>query len=306
MVVSVNLKQTRHMRTLLFLVVAAFLAAAFLGAGTGMGSEKVLTPECYTSCFSTDVLEQSKYEASTAAFAMMHDEPLPFELHDKKGNMISFATADGKEATAYEIRHKKKTKNYLLVIQEWWGLNDYIKREADKLADDLDDVTVLALDMYDGKVATSRDSAMKYMSGISNERLVNIVKGAIDYAGEHARIYTIGWCFGGMWSLQAGIIAGKQGAGTVMYYGRPENNIEKLGQLNADVIGFFGNKDRSPSPEVVDAFIQNMNKAGKTLYVHRYEAGHGFANPSNPNFDKEATEDSYRKTLMFLRERMKK
>ncbi len=90
-----------------------------------------------------------------------------------------------------------------------------------------------------------------------------------------------------------------------MYYGRPENNMEKLKQLNADVIGFFGNKDRSPSPEVVNAFEENMKKAGKTLIINRYDAGHGFANPSNPNFDKEATSDAYEKTISFFKIRMK-
>jgi carboxymethylenebutenolidase len=173
------------------------------------------------------------------------------------------------------------------------------------LSTELETVNVIALDMYDGKVADKPDSAMKLMSGVSNGRLEAIVKGAIAYSGKKAKIYTIGWCFGGMWSLQASILAGKQGAGCVMYYGRPETNVEKLKQLNADVIGFFGNKDRSPSPAMVDAFVTNMKEAGKTLIVNRYEAGHGFANPSNPSFDKEATKDAHEKTLLFFRERMK-
>ncbi|WP_207492647.1 dienelactone hydrolase family protein [Aridibaculum aurantiacum] len=292
------------MRNFLILVFSSFVMAAIMSAAFTKQSAEPLTPECYTSCFISDVREYSKMEARTMDFAMLHDEPLPFELEDKKGKMIDFKTPDGNKAMAYEIKGKKKSKNYLLVIQEWWGLNDYIKQESDKLAGDLDDVTILALDMYDGKVATTRDSAMKYMSGVNNERLENIIKGAIAYAGKDAKIFTIGWCFGGMWSLQAGIIAGNQGAGTIMYYGRPETNLEKLQKLQTDVIGFFGNKDRSPSPEMVDAFIENMKKVDKKLTVHRYDAGHGFANPSNPNFDKEATKDSYEKTLAFIKARL--
>jgi carboxymethylenebutenolidase len=293
------------MKTLLSMAVSSFLFAGLLSMAFKPHVAKPLTAECYNSCFQGDIRDYAKAEAATPEFAMLHEEPLDYELQDAKGSMTSFKTPDGTDAMAYQIKAKKKSKNYLLVIQEWWGLNDYIKQESDKLYGDLDNVNILALDMYDGKIASTRDSAMKYMSGVNNQRLENIIKGAIAYAGSDAKIYTIGWCFGGMWSLQAGILAGKQGHGTVMFYGRPETNLEKLKQLNGDVIGFFGNKDKSPSPEMVDAFIENMKLAGKNLVVNRYEAGHGFANPSNPSFVKDATEDAYAKTLAFFKERMK-
>ena len=172
------------------------------------------------------------------------------------------------------------------------------------MAAELGNVNVIALDMYDGKVAATPDSAMKLMRAATNPRLEAIVKGALAYAGTKAKIFTIGWCFGGMWSLQSSILAGKQAAGTVMYYGRPENNMEKLKSLQSDVIGFFGNQDRSPSPEVVNTFEKDMAAAGKKLTLHRYEANHGFANPSNPSFNKEATEDAHKKTIEFLKARL--
>jgi carboxymethylenebutenolidase len=89
-----------------------------------------------------------------------------------------------------------------------------------------------------------------------------------------------------------------------MYYGRPENNLEKLKTLNCEVIGFFGNLDKSPAPAVVTQFEADMAAAGKKLVTHKYEAGHGFANPSNPSFNKEATADAHEKTLAFLRARL--
>jgi carboxymethylenebutenolidase len=230
---------------------------------------------------------------------------MPFELADPKGTMTSFKTEDGKDGWAYYIPAKKKSNKYLLVIQEWWGLNDYVKRESDWYWDELDkEANVLALDLYDGKIADNRDSAMKLMQGIKNERLINIIKGAIAFAGTDAEISTLGWCFGGAWSLQASIIAGKQGRAGVMFYGRPETNIERLKMLNADIIGFFGNKDQSPSPVMVDAFVKNMQEAGKNLEVHRYDAGHGFANPSNPGFDEAATKDAKKKAVEFLQKRI--
>ena len=101
------------------------------------------------------------------------------------------------------------------MIQEWWGLNDYIKRESDNISTELGNVNVLALDLYDGMVAATPDSAMKLVQAVKTERLENIIKGALGYAGPKAKIYTIGWCFGGMWSLQTALLAGKQAVGCV-------------------------------------------------------------------------------------------
>jgi carboxymethylenebutenolidase len=217
---------------------------------------------------------------------------------------VRFKAADGTDAWGYEIRSSKKTDKWVFVIQEWWGLNDYIKRESEVLSRELKDVNVIALDLYDGKVAATPDSAMKLVQAAKTERLENIIKGALAHAGADAKIYTIGWCFGGMWSLQSALLAGKQAAGCVMYYGRPETNLEKLKTLNCDVIGFFGNKDRSPSPEMVNKFEEDMRSLGKKLTAYKYDAGHGFANPSNPSFNKEATEDAHVKAVAFLKERM--
>ena len=266
-------------------------------------NRQIRATEDYLACYS-DVRDQFRYEAMTPEFATMHENPLPFHLENATGETIRFEATDGVPASGYFIKSKKKTDNWIFVIQEWWGLNDQIKQEAEKLSAELGNVNVLALDMYDGKVAATADSAMKLMRAANTPRLEAIVKGALNYAGSKAKIFTIGWCFGGMWSLQSSILAGKQAAGTVMYYGRPENNIEKLKTLQSEVIGFFGNQDRSPSPEVVNAFEKDMAAAGKKITIHRYEANHGFANPSNPSFNKEATEDAHKKTIEFLKARL--
>ena len=86
-----------------------------------------------------------------------------------------------------------------------------------------------------------------------------------------------------------------------MYYGKPENNMNRLKTINCDVIGFFGNKDQNFNPEVVNTFEKDMKEAGKNISINRYEAGHGFANPSNPSFDKEATADAHAKSIAFLK-----
>jgi carboxymethylenebutenolidase len=292
------------MKKIIALTFAAFCTAAFLSYSYKTPAPQPLTPECYVSCFTSEIMDQFKAEASTASFAMMHDNPIPYAVADPLGKPVTFKAADGTTAMGYEIRSKKKSNKWLFVIQEWWGLNDYIKKESETFYNDLGDVNVIALDLYDGKIAATADSAMKLIQSAKTERLESIIKGAIAYAGTDAKIYTVGWCFGGMWSLQSSLLAGKQAAGCVMYYGRPENNVEKLKTLNCDVIGFFGNKDRSPSPEVVNKFEADMQAAGKKLIANKYDAGHGFANPSNPVFNKEAAADAHAKAVAFLKERM--
>ena len=252
-------------------------------------------------CLNMETQQAYKLEASTPAFAAMHPSPIVVNPENLLGKMMSFDAADGKQANAYFIAAKKKSNKYLIVIQEWWGLNDNVKMESDKYYTDLGDVNVIAVDMYDGKVAATPDSAMKLMRGADMGRMTAIMQGAIKYAGSKASIYSVGWCFGGMWSLQTAILAGPQAKGSVMYYGRPETNMDKLKSIQCDIIGFFGNLDQSPSPTMVNDFEKNMKEAGKNLSVNRYQAGHGFANPSNPSYNAAAKEDSYAKAIAFLK-----
>lgn len=252
-------------------------------------------------CLNMETQQAYKLEASTPAFAAMHPSPIVVNPENLLGKMMSFDAADGKQANAYFIAAKKKSNKYLIVIQEWWGLNDNVKMESDKYYTDLGDVNVIAVDMYDGKVAATPDSAMKLMRGADMGRMTAIIQGAIKYAGSKASIYSVGWCFGGMWSLQTAILAGPQAKGSVMYYGRPETNMDKLKSIQCDIIGFFGNLDQSPSPAMVNDFEKNMKEAGKNLAVNRYEAGHGFANPSNPSYNAAAKEDAYTKAIAFLK-----
>ena len=297
---SLLIKHLKMKKTFL-LFAAAFGSAALLSYTFKRPEPKPLTADCYIACFNAETKYLIEADATKPGFAALHPLPIQYKLENPLGTTISFNSPDGINAQAYFIKSKKKTNKWLLVIQEWWGLNDNIKKEAEKYYTELGDVNVLALDMYDGKVANTPDSAMSLMKNAAAPRLENIVKAALSYAGPKARIYTVGWCFGGGWSLQATLLAGKQAAGCVMYYGRPETNPERLKTLNCDVIGFFGNKDQGIKPEVVNAFEQNMKAVGKPISIYRYDAGHGFANPSNPAFNKEATEDAWLKAIAFLK-----
>lgn len=292
------------MKNITFIILFAFATAVLLSYSFKKEKPLILTPECYISCFNIETSQMIQLDANKPGFAALHQNPLDFKLENPLGENISFAAEDGSKAYGYLIKTKKKTKNWLFVIQEWWGLNDYIKKESDKYFTDLKDMNVLALDMYDGKVAITRDSAMKFMSGAKKERLEAIVKAAMKYAGTNASIYTVGWCFGGGWSLQSALLAGKQAKGCIMFYGRPETDKEKLKSINCDVIGFFGKQDKAIPTEAVDHFENDMKSVNKKMMVYRYDAGHGFANPSNPSYNKEFTKDAYDKAIAFLKERM--
>jgi carboxymethylenebutenolidase len=242
--------------------------------------------------------------ADENSFRMSHDLPLPYKHISDIGKEITFKAADGSEAYGYELKAAKPSKKYIFVIHEWWGLNDHIKREAEKLYKDLGDVNVIALDLYDRKVATTREEAAQYMQSVKTERVESILKGAFAYAGKKARIGTIGWCFGGGWSLQAAILAEKQARACVIYYGMPEKDTEKLKKLKAEVLGIFASKERWISPAIVDEFEKNLGTLKKKSSINRFNAEHAFANPSNPNYDKEATEKAYQLTLAFFRNKM--
>jgi carboxymethylenebutenolidase len=290
------------MKKLLTLVIAAFATATLLSYTFKSSEPSFLSREGYIACYH-QTKDQIQLDATKPGFAALHVAPAYYKLDNPTGTMVSFK-AEGGDAQGYLIKSKKKSNKWLFVIQEWWGLNDNIKKEAETFAQELGDINVLALDMYDGKVASVPDSAMQYMRNAKSNRLEAIVKGSLAYAGTNAKIYTVGWCFGGGWSLQSTILAGKQAAGCVMYYGRPETNIDRLKTINCDVIGFFANKDKGIPPAAVDAFEKNMNEVGKNLVINRYDAGHGFANPSNPVYDKAATEDAHTKTIVFLKAHM--
>ncbi|HMP93110.1 MAG TPA: dienelactone hydrolase family protein, partial [Phnomibacter sp.] len=171
--------------------------------------------------------------ATTAAFGKLHQEPLPFTLAAPKGAMQMFNCADGVPGMAYTIPAADASMNFLIVIQEWWGLNDHIKQEAERFYEALGGkVHVLAVDLYDGKVAASVDSAQKLIgAALQSKRKEAILMGAMDYAGKGSNIYTVGWCFGGMMSLQTAIMGGSRVRGAVMYYGTPEKNTAQIAKI---------------------------------------------------------------------------
>ncbi len=258
------------------------------------------------SCCSTEKEVSFASFSEEKEFRDIHQIPAAFTLKDAMGTMITFKTKDGKTANGYFVKSEKLSDKFIFVFHEWWGLNDYVKKESDELKKKLGDVNILAIDLYDGNVADNREDAAKYMQSVNQERALNIISGAIDFAGKSAKIGTIGWCFGGGWSLQASILAGKQGSACVMYYGIIENTPETFKELNAPVLGIFAEKDGWVNPEVYGNLEKNIKAAGKNITVKSFDADHAFANPSNAKFDEKATKEAKDLTLKFFKENLMK
>ncbi|MEM0999829.1 MAG: dienelactone hydrolase family protein [Bacteroidota bacterium] len=264
----------------------------------------VVLPAQPKSCCETECATPTAAFASLGMevdFRTTHANPTGFILEDPRGTAVKFLTPDGQTANGYYIPAETPSPNYLLVIHEWWGLNDYVRNESDRLHAALGNVNVLALDLYDGKVATERAQAAEYMRGASEERIRAIVRGALNNVGPQAKVQTIGWCFGGGWSHQTAIMAGTQASGCVIYYGMPESDPEKLGALQAPVLGIFAGQDKWINGEVVAKFEGAMREAGKTVTTKTFDAAHAFANPSRDIYDETATREANQMALDFLK-----
>lgn len=258
-----------------------------------------------TCCGTEKDISFTKF-ADDKNFRDQHQIPAAFTLKDQLGKMIIYKTEDGKDANAYLIKSKNESNKWIFVFHEWWGLNDHIKRESDELKTKLGDVNILAIDLYDGRVAENREDAAKLMQSVDEKRAINIIKGAIDLVGSEALVGTIGWCFGGGWSINASIMLKQQGSACVIYYGIIENTPETFKELKAPVLGIFAQKDGWITPEVYGNLEKNINLAGKEITIKSFNADHAFANPSNAMFDEAATKEAKKLTLEFFKKYLMK
>ncbi len=242
--------------------------------------------------------------ASNASFQAAHKAPVPFVFSPQHGVNLSFPTSDGKPGNAFYVHSAKPTKNVLIVCHEWWGLNDHIRRESETWQHLLGDVEVYAVDLYDGKVATTPEEAGKLMGSMDPVRATTIIKGLLTKIGSGKNILTLGWCMGGSWSFQTALNAGADAKACVMYYGFPEEDQAKINMLKTDVLYIYGTKDTYITKEKVDEFGKKVEKSGRKFTEYDYPAVHAFANPSNPDYDKKNADDAQEKAVAFLKKGM--
>ena len=197
----------------------------------------------------------------------------------------------------------------IIVIHEWWGLNDWVKEEAQKLAEQ--GYAALAVDLYRGRSTADPNEAHELMRGLPQDRGMRDLEAAFDYLASRPdvdakRIGSIGWCMGGGWSIQLAV-AEPRLAACVVNYGALPTDPAAIARIQAAVLGNFGADDRGIPPESVHAFEQAMKAAGKSIDAKIYEgAGHGFENPNNKTgYRPEATADAWARIVAFFAKTLK-
>jgi carboxymethylenebutenolidase len=193
----------------------------------------------------------------------------------------------------------------LIVIHEWWGLNDWVKEQTEKLA--AQGYLALAVDLYRGKVAADASEAHELMRGLPQDRAIRDLQAAFAYLGTRKearadRIGSIGWCMGGGLSLQLAIHQPHLAA-CVVNYGSLPTDPNDIQQIIAPVLGNFGAEDRGITPADVNAFEKTMRGLNRRVDFKIYDgAGHAFENPNNTTgYRPEAAANAWSRTLEFLR-----
>jgi carboxymethylenebutenolidase len=188
----------------------------------------------------------------------------------------------------------------LILIHEWWGLNDQIKSVAADFAGQ--GYVALAVDLYGGEVATTPQRARQLSSTVDGERATQTLTTWAEWLRNHqattGRLGTIGWCFGGGWSLNASIATPVDA--TVIYYGRVNKSPEEVANLDGPVLGHFGTQDDFINEDMVSTFTESMNEAAKSYTIHWYDADHAFANPTGGAYDRGDAELARQRTLLFF------
>lgn len=216
------------------------------------------------------------------------------------GDMINFPIPNQHPGQAYLLKSEEPSNNWLFIYHDRWGLCTDVKEQAYALWQDLENVNVLAIDLFDGKVAKNNAQAIRFLMASQYDRSIAIIKGAIDYIGEDVKIGSLGWSVGGAWSLQTAIQAGAKDVACVVYYGMPEYDVDKLKKLETDVFAVFADKDTWVTPGLVDEFESKMAMAGKDLKEIEYNDVGGFANKSSDKYDDENAVNAYGKVLSYL------
>lgn len=194
----------------------------------------------------------------------------------------------------------------VVVIHEWWGLNDHIKLWTDRLA--ADGYAALAVDLYGGVVAKTQDDAMAAMKKVDAEAAKKVLLEAHGWLKKEPSVLAskrgvMGWCFGGKWSLELALAAPDVDA-TVVYYGHVTTDEKRLAALKSPLVGVFANQDKGIPPSMVDEFEAGLKKASASFRVLRYDGEHAFANPSNPRYDQKAAEAAWVEVRKFLKEKL--
>ena len=246
------------------------------------------------------------------------DSPIPTAIAQVEPQVpvvtesVEYVVIDGQGVNGYYAYPQNATEPLpgILAIHEWWGLNENIEAMARRLAGE--GYQVLAVDLYNGKTADTPEGAKQLVQEVANNPFAaeaNISKAYSFLATEKqaSEIGSIGWCFGGSWSLSTALLFPKELDAAVIYYGGQigEATTEELSTLEVPILGIFGAEDSSIPLQTVSEFESTLDELGKEAEIIIYEnAGHAFANPSGQNYVLEAAERAWTQTEEFLNEHL--
>lgn len=224
---------------------------------------------------------------------------------------VDYATVNGQTVSGYlaqpeEIDHSLPA---IIAIHEWWGLNENIEAMARRLAGE--GYTVLAVDLYSGQTAEAPDQARQLMQAVMQdpEPAQSNLEQAYTFLTEEydaPTVGSIGWCFGGGWSLRTGLLLPQQLNALAIYYGQLVTDKAELEPLSMPIIGFFGEDDQAIPVSDVRAFETALNELDKNAEIYIFPGvGHAFANPSGQNYSPEAAEAAWIETTAFFEETLK-
>jgi carboxymethylenebutenolidase len=239
---------------------------------------------------------------SEEAFIALHqhtDQPAPAA----KGELIQI----GQDRAYLSLpKDRPAPMPAVIVIHEWWGLNENVMHWADRIA--AEGYAAIAVDLYQREVTDDPKKAMEIMKSVDNGRALQTLTAAHAFAKQDPRVQatklgSIGWCFGGGWSLHASLALPMDA--TVIYYGHLTDNAEELKSLKGPVLGIFGDKDQGIPPQAVDAFERALGTAQIRHQILRFPADHAFANPSSARYDKVSATAAWEAARKFLAENLK-
>ena len=233
------------------------------------------------------------------------------ETLDVISENVPYATVGGQPVVGTLVTPRGAAADLpgLIVVHEWWGLNDNVRAMAARYASE--GYAVLAVDLYGGRSAETPDGAMALMQAAfaDPDASGGNLRQAYAFLADRGapRIGVLGWCFGGNQALHAAMVLPDQLDATVIFYGgNPPSDVAELRPLEMPILALYGGADTSIPPAARSAFDAALTEAGVTHEFHVYPgANHAFANPSGQSYEPAAAADAWARSTAFLAEHLK-
>jgi carboxymethylenebutenolidase len=218
------------------------------------------------------------------------------------GTIIEFARPDGGRTKGY-LATAGQGRPGVVVIQEWWGLNDQICGVADRFA--RAGYNALAPDLYKGRLTADPDEANHLMTGLDfADATHQDLRGAAQHLKtQSSRVAVMGYCMGGALTIAAAVHVPEVDA-AVCFYGIPPKDFADPAKIRVPLQGHFANQDDWCTPAAVDELERTLNTAGIPHEIYRYDAAHAFANERSAAYNVAAANQAWDRMSAFLKTRL--